>query len=192
MNKLFNPFEYYSEKTLIVFGIAVLSVASLAAWYFGGRYDGVVDFHLSKDTAIWQPFADNVIATFCLVVPLFILARSINNRTRPADITATAIIARTPFVLEPFFNAGGYFGEALERVKSMYMSNGPEVLPGTSDVILISAFSLVSILLLVWFAILLYNGFKTATNVKKTSHIIMFVVAVILAEILSAIIFYFI
>jgi hypothetical protein len=192
MKKLFNPFEFYSEKALIAFGIIVLSIASLAAWYFGGRYDGVIDFHLADDIAIWQPFADNAIATFSLALPLFILGRSINNRTRLVDIIAASLVARTPFVLEPFFNMGGYLGRATDAVTSQYMKGGSSVLPETEDLIIILAFSLISILLLVWFAILLYNGFKTATNIRKTAHIVWFIAAVIIAEIISAIIFYFI
>lgn len=192
MNKLFNPFEHYSEKALVIFGIIILTIASLAAWRFGGRYDGVVDFHLVDGVALWQPFADNAIATFSLVLPLFLLAKKINRRTRLIDIIAAALVARTPFLPEPFFNIGGYFGNTLNGIKDQYMSNGSSVLPDTADLILISAFSLVSILLLVWFAILLYNGFKTATNIKKTADIILFVVAVIIAKIISAIIFYFI
>lgn len=192
MKKLFNPFESYSEKALIAFGIIILSIASIAAWYFGGRYDGVIDFHLTADIALWQPFTDNAIATISLVLPLFILGRSINNRTRLIDIIAASLVARTPFVLEPFFNMGGYLGRATDAVTAQYMQGDPSVLPDTADLILIMAFALVSILLLVWFAILLYNGFKTATNIRKTAHIVWFIVAAIIAEAISAIIFYFI
>lgn len=192
MNKLFNPFEHYSEKVLIVFGLVMLSLGSLAAWYFGGRFDGVIDFHLVDDVAIWEPFADNAIATFSLVLPLFILAKIINKRTRLVDIIAASLVARTPFIIEPLFNIGGHLGDSTERMVARQITRDTGVtvvaVPETQDLIIILLFALVSILLLVWFATLLYNGFKTATNLRKTAHIIYFIITAIIAEVLSKII----
>lgn len=193
MNKLFNPFEHYSEKALITFGVVILSIASMAAWYFNGRYDGAIDFHLVEDVAIWQPFTDNAIATFSLVLPLFILAKIINKRSRLVDIIAASLVARTPFIVEPFFNIGGHLGRSTEKMVAQQVTRdtGVSVLavPDTQDLIVIILFALVSVLLLVWFAILLYHGFKTATNIKKTAHIIYFIISVIIAEVLSKLIF---
>jgi len=192
MNKLFNPFEHYSEKVLIVFGLVMLSLGSLAAWYFSGRFDGVIDFHLVDDVAMWEPFADNAIATFSLVLPLFILAKIINRRTRLVDIIAASLVARTPFIIEPLFNIGGHLGDSTEKMVARQITRDTGVtvvaMPETHDFTIIVLFALVSILLLVWFATLLYNGFKTATNLRKTAHIIYFIITAIIAEVLSKII----
>jgi hypothetical protein len=193
MNKLFNPFEHYSEKALITLGIVLLSLGSLAAWCFSGRFDGVIDFHLVEDVAIWQPFADNAIASFSLVLPLFILAKTINKRTRLVDIITTSLIARTPFIFEPLFNIGGHLNDSTEKMVAQQVTRDTGVtvvaVPETQDLIIIILFALVSIVLLVRFATLLYNGFKTATNLRKTAHIIFFILTVIIAEVLSKIIF---
>lgn len=192
MNKLYNPFEHYSEKVLIVFGLVMLSLGSLAAWHFGGRFDGVIDFHLVDDVALWEPFADNAIATFSLVLPLFILAKIINKRARLVDIIAASLVARTPFIIEPIFNIGGHLGDSTEKMVARQITRDTGVtvvdVSETQDLIIIVIFALVSLLLLVWFATLLYNGFKTATNLRKTAHIIYFIITTIIAEVLSKII----
>ena len=49
--------------------------------------------------------------------------------------------------------------------------------------------SIFSIIGLILFLTVLYNGYKTATNLKSNKHIFMFIAAVIAAEIISKIIF---
>ena len=48
-------------------------------------------------------------------------------------------------------------------------------------------FTAIVLISTVWFFILLYNGFKTATNAKGTKSILLFITACILSEILTRI-----
>jgi len=58
------------------------------------------------------------------------------------------------------------------------------------NLILILVFALIGILILVWFVVLAYNGFKVATNAKGTKSTLLFIVSLLVAEILSKIIFH--
>ena len=56
---------------------------------------------------------------------------------------------------------------------------------GFTDLTIVLIFGLVSILLIVYSIALLANGFKTATNVKKWHHWLLFTLALIIGEIIS-------
>jgi hypothetical protein len=60
------------------------------------------------------------------------------------------------------------------------------------DLVIIVAFAMFSIAFLAWFVALLYNGFKTATNLKLTQHNVAFGFMIITAEALSKLLMYLI
>lgn len=188
---LFNPFEKYTENKLLVFGLLFTLVGSYLGYVFQGRFDGVLDLHF-PGTVTWpEPFLDNAINIFCLFVLLFILGRYINPKTRTIDILVPILIARLPFYLLTFSNYQNYISNATERLlASIELQNKPTDLNiDTSDLVFVTLFSGVSILLIIWFVILLFNGFKVATNSKGITNNLLFAGAIILAEILSKIIF---
>ncbi len=51
---LFNPFEKYSEKTLVTFGIIATIIGTLLGLVFNGIYDGILDMHPVKDISITE------------------------------------------------------------------------------------------------------------------------------------------
>ena len=94
---LFRPFERYSEKTLVIVGVAFTLIGSLLGAVFQGRFDGVLDMHFVPSTSFYQVLIDNVINIFCLVLFLFLSAKYINNKTRLIDILTAAMVARIPY-----------------------------------------------------------------------------------------------
>ena len=56
-----------------------------------------------------------------------------------------------------------------------------------SDMIILIALSIVTLLFLVWSIVLLFNGFKTATNAKGSKQIILFAITILISEIISKI-----
>lgn len=191
MKKLFfNPFEKYTESTLFVLGLLAILGGSCLGFLFNGRFDGVIDLHFSQAVSFSQPFIDNFINSLSLFVPLLLLGRYINKKTRPIDIITTVLIARLPFYLLALTNIEGLmYTTTTKAMTSLELQNVSSNLSlATSDITILLLFAGCSILLLAWFAVLLYNGFKVATNTRGTKNIVLFAVAIIVAEILSKII----
>jgi hypothetical protein len=188
---LFNPFEKYAESRLLIFGILITLVGSYLGYLFQGRFDGVVDLHFIPSTTLFEPLIDNAINIFSLFLLLFILGKYINNKTRAVDILTPVMMARLPFYLLTFTNYQNLISGATDRlVDSIDLKNMPtELNMETSDMVIITLFSGLSILFLVWFVILLFNGFKTATNSRGIKNKLLFAGAIILAEVLSKILF---
>jgi hypothetical protein len=181
---IINPFEKLSEVQLLILGILLTIGGSLLGYLFRSRFDGVLDMHISPTITLAQPFIDNAINTASLFILLYVLGLIVNKKTRLIDVLNTALIARSPFYLLTLGSVGGLMDGIESKIDTEHPLN---VQFSVEDYIILGVFSMFAVAFLVWFVALLYNGFKTATNVKATPHIIAFGFSIILAEILSKI-----
>ncbi|TRW24679.1 hypothetical protein FMM05_09215 [Flavobacterium zepuense] len=186
MKLLYNPFEKLTEVQLISLGIVFLALGSFLGYYFDARFDGVLDMHTGpSEVTIEQPFIDNIINTFTLFIVLYILGLIVNTKTRLVDIFAVSIIARSPLYLSTLINAGGF----LDNIEKNLDPSHPESIQfGAFDVFMILLMLPFILGTLVWFIALLYNGFKTATNIKYTGHKVAFGFSILIAEVISKLI----
>ncbi len=179
------PFEKFQEKQLLIFGILILLLFSLIAPFTNTRFDGVLDMHNAHNVLLHQPLFDNIINTIILTLCLYGLAYFVNPKTRWIDIINIALICRLPFYPEVIFNINDISlitGEHL--LKNITNPIAIFDLP-ILNLIVFFALSLYGIFALILFGFLIYNGFITATNVKKTSHKLLLIPVVIIAEIIS-------
>jgi len=181
---LFKPFEKYSEKTLLLVGILFTLLGSFFGYVFNTRFDGVIDVHIVTNSLPYQALLDNLVNIFCLVLFLYISSKYINKKTRLIDIINTALVARAPFYLMPFFNINGVIQKASDDV--IQFAN-PELISqiSSSNLCILIVFGIIAILFLVWYISLLFNGIKVASNAKGKTPIILFIISLLLAEILS-------
>ncbi len=191
MKKLFfNPFEKNSENKLLLFGLVITAFGSYLGYLFNARFDGIFDLHFIKNTTLDQPFIDNLINIVSLFATLFLTGKIINTKTRIIDILNPILISRVPFYLLTFFNFRNCISDVtasiVENLNLKAMPTHIDITP--SSMILLMLFAMISILFLIWFIILLYNGFKIATNCKTSMHKLYFALSIVAAEIISKII----
>jgi hypothetical protein len=184
MKKFYNPFELFSERQLLFFGLIVFVVGSFIGYLFNGRFDGIVDLDFVALTELSEVFIDNCINTLLLTVLLYLYGLAINTKTRIIDLLNTALIARIPFYVLPFFNVNNLIITTTDSLLQMANTNSFESLTVT-DTIIILVFGVMALVTLIWFAILLWNGFRVATNAKGTKKVVLFIVVVLAAEIVS-------
>lgn len=188
MNKLFlNPFVKLSESKQSFFGLSFLIIGSLLGYLFQARFDGVIDLHFVENITFTQPFLDNIINTSTLTLFLFLLGIYVNPKTRFWDILNTSLIARIPFYLMPFFNISNYMMDITDSLLVSIETPNNQLFETVSPIsmIVVFIFALLSLLFLVVFGVLLWNGFKVATNAKSTKSIILFIICILLSEITS-------
>ena len=183
---LFNPFEKYDGRGLLAIGLVATLIGSMLGYSFNANFDGIFDMHFTYAVTFAKPFTDNVFNIAILFFTLHILGFTINKKTRPADILGMVMLARLPFYLGTLFNINGFIARITEAVLGINIDN---IQLSTADLAILAAYGLLSIALLAWYITLLYNGFKTATNLKTINHKVLFAVTLIVAEILSKILF---
>ena len=191
---LFNPFEQFSERPLILFGISVTILLSMTGAFFNARFDGVIDLHFSTPTFFINTLTDNAINIVILSLALFTLGKYRNNKTRFVDVFTASLIARIPYYILPFFNWNNTVLIESEKLLKQFMTVQPGVAPQfeSTQMLVLVLFAGFSILFLAWFIYLLYQGYKVATNAKGGIEIILFGVTILIAEVFSKIIFYLI
>lgn len=184
---LFNPFEKYSEKTLLIFGIVATLLGSFLGYLMNARFDGIVDMHLVQGARFQNILLDNLINTLVLFILFFAFGKIINPKTRAIDMLNVSMICRIPMYLVALGNIGGYLERATQSMLNGIDLDNLQNIPQFEmlDLFVILIFSVVSIGFLVWMIVLLWKGFKTATNTKRTRDIIIFIMLFILAEVLS-------
>jgi len=182
---LFQPFENYSETKLISIGLLGTLLGSLFAFIFHARFDGVLDLHFVDNLNYYSPFIDNFINISFLTIFLYIAAIFTNKKTRVIDILATSIIARLPYYLLSFGNINNYLLETTQQLVNVTLKNDTTLSIGVLEISCIVIFALFSIVLLVYYLYLLFRGFKVATNAKGVQPIVLFIIAILLAEVFS-------
>ena len=187
---LINPFEKYASTQLLVGGLLMLLAGSYLGFVFHARFDGVIDLHFTEKILWYQPLIDNLINTACLFLLLFMLGNYINKKTRAIDILNPVLIGRVPLYLLTFFNIDGYMTRMTQSIlEQVDIENlGAGIRWETGDIIAIVLFSCIALAFLVWFVLLLYNGFRVATNTKGGKNIALFAAALVVAEIVSKIV----
>lgn len=191
---LFNPFEQFSERSLILFGIATTLLLSMTGAFFNARFDGVIDLHFSRPTFFINTLTDNAVNIVLLSLALFTLGKIRNSKTRLIDIFTASLIARIPYYILPFFNWNDRILNESNKIMEQFMTIQPGAVPQfeAAQMLTLLVFAIVSILFLVWFIFLLYQGYKVATNAKGAVEVVLFGITLLLAEIASKIIFYLI
>ena len=191
---LFNPFEQFSERPLILFGISVTILLSMTGAFFNARFDGVIDLHFSTPTFFINTLTDNAINIVILSLALFTLGKYRNNKTRFVDVFTASLIARIPYYILPFFNWNNTVLVESEKLLKQFMTVQPGAVPQfeSTQMLVLVLFAGFSLLFLAWFIYLLYQGYKVATNAKGGIEIVLFGVTILIAEVFSKIIFYLI
>ncbi len=180
---LFNPFERYPEKKLLLIGIICTSLSIYLASILDAHFDGAIDVHLVNEIVhIKSPLIESIISIGCLVLFIFIAGKIYNSKTRIIDIFVTVLIARIPLYLILPFNINHYYSEL-----ALSLAVDPNNLQNLPQETLLKTlvFSLVIFALVIWFFMLLWNGYKTATHAKGAKSIVLFILAIIIAEIAS-------
>jgi len=184
---IFNPFEKFDEKHILALGIIFFIINIFGCFYSGMINDSI--FHLSMpdgEQTIWNVIKINSLSYIFAIIVLLILAKFINKRTRIIDIVNAVLISQIPLIISmpmmglPFYKAA---------LSSVARGQGNPANVEILDMIIVIVGICATLPLLVYSFVLYFNGFKTATNVKKWQHIVAFAIVSLLITIISQAIF---
>lgn len=181
---LFNPFQKIETNTLLIIGGLLFFVGSLLAFYFGFTFDGVLDLHSVGEISLLDSFKQNAINIVVLWLLLLGLGLIINAKTRWIDVLVSVLIFRIPFYVMILFSSIGVvkstLNQLVDRAKGMGNFHWEFI-----NLIIILVYSMIILALLIYAVILLFNGFKVATNAKGWKHYVLFALVVIITEVIT-------
>lgn len=171
----FNPFEKFDEKQLLIVGLVFFVINAVACYFTKIQMDSIYHFSFNENISLVQAFIFTGISYLFSIIVFFILGKIFNRRTRIIDITNTVLISQVPTLLLIITTNLSYIERLGENAKKI--SQHPEKLNlAIVDLLLLSIFALFVLGVIVYSFTLFYNGFKTATNMKKWQHIVIFVI----------------
>jgi hypothetical protein len=177
---VFNPFYYLAGGQALALGLAFILAAGLMGSAVNAHLDGVLDAHVGLQAPIWVFPVEGLIDWLSMAVTLWgaglLLSRT---RFRALDILGTQALARVPAILLVVVAyIPGFQAQAMKLATGDF-----GIVPAE-----MAAFAVgmcVTVLMAIWMVILMYRGFAMSCNVSGGKAIGAFVVALILAEILS-------
>ncbi|MDR6919331.1 MULTISPECIES: YIP1 family protein [Chryseobacterium] len=185
---IFNPFERFDDKQILVAGILTVVAAILTGYWTDSFFSSIYKINSLEKTSL-QAVAIPTLTSFALaILILFILGKILNGKTRFIDIVNTVLISQMALVVLQAVSQIPYIDKAQEHMIS-YQTNPTGAFPVFDFIVMMSMASFV-IAVLIYSITVYYNGFKTATNLKKWQHIVLFgvvsLIMIIVCQILTA------
>lgn len=170
---IFNPFEKYSETALLVAGLIAFAGMNAACLLVGNMMDGVLHWEDAKDFSVQKILVTNGGILLSTIVLFFIFGKIINRNTRLVDVANAFLLSLIPSTLVLLWGKIPAFDHSQKNIAAT-VGDEAKLLAHSSDLALGIFSALVALPLIVYIVILMYNGFKIATNMKKTWQIIVF------------------
>ncbi len=181
---LFNPFIYIAGARSLIFGWAVMLLTAFIGHFNKVHFDGVIDLHSGRETPIWFYFADQFIDWGCATLVFYIAGRIFSRSSvRLIDVAGTMALARWVWIIAVIIDV--CFIPSLPENGSIQ-----DIINSIGFVFIVGAFLM--LIILVWFVALMYNAFSISCNLKGNKATGVFIVCLLIAEIISKIIFHFI
>lgn len=190
---LFNPFGRIAGLKSLLLGLMIMLITSVIAYFSNARFDGVIDMHGGPDVAYYYYLIDGLIAWLSMLVIFYPLSLFVTKfKSRFIDVAGTLILARFPMIIDALILFYLKNSEVNKFLESLVLKTNIVYNIQIMDWMFFVGSMLLMIMTTVWFVALCYNSYKVNTNLKGVKAVWIFVVGILLAEILSKILFYYI
>ncbi len=170
---LFNPFVFIAGWQALGFGLLLMAVTCVIAFFSKTHFDGVIDIHFGTSFPFWMAVFEQlnvwIISIILFYTTGLILSKS---KIRLIDIAGTLALARAPMLVPAIIG----FAPILHR------------LPTANNLAGIALWSLALVLFSIWMIALMYNAFIISCNLKGSKAIVGFIISIIFAEIIFKVI----
>lgn len=175
---IFNPFLRFDDKTLLFAGLTSVTVVFIIAYFFGYQTDSLFHFRfISPEDALWKIILETSAIYALNIAVFYIFGKIINKRTRLIDIINPIFISQITVIFLLFLSEIPLIKNAHKQIIDSVGKQSYEIDPITLLIITVNSF--ISLAISAYGFAILYNGFKTATNLKNWRHIVIFVILLI-------------
>ncbi len=179
---LFNPFNYVAGGPALVLGL----VAILAAGGFGAlsntHFDGVIDVHSGRAAPTWVFLTEGIVNWLSLTIVLLIVGILASRSSwRAIDLVGTQALARWPMLLPALATLLPGYQRASQHLAWKLLKQG-------TDGVVFGIVVGMILIALIWMVYLMYRAFSVSCNLRGGKAVILFIAALIAAEVISKIV----
>ncbi len=182
---IFNPFERYDEKTLFVVGIVFLILLIPIGYWTNAYFSSIYRIAHLETNSIFGIIVPTLISFASPIIILYLLAIILYRKTRIIDIINTVLISQIPLIVLLPTEKITYIKTVGDRVIE-YQKHPSSAFP-LLDFTIMMLVIFITLGSLIYSIVLFYNGFKTATNIKKWQHITLFCIVTFLTVVICQI-----
>jgi len=189
---LFTPFQYIAGVKSLLIGIVVLLALATAGYLCNVCFDGVLDIHYGSKNAT-PPFWEHLALVFgsWLMVSLvmYLTALILKSKARIVDMFGTLAMAKTPYLLAALMGLIPSLHPDMGSRSDVMNMTMAEMQSMAGDMMIPALLSSLIVLpLIVWYVVLMYNGYSVSSNLKGAKGGVSFTIALIFSEIVCIII----
>lgn len=181
MKKFYDPFTYYSGGTTLAAGLVAMAAMVAVAGLTGQTFRGVISIGLG-DLPFWRLGLQRLAGWLLLSAALYGVAAWFSpSRVRAVDVAGNQALAFLPYLvllLVGMIPGQGIPEELKQGVVDMSM------LPSMTGLLV---FSVVAVLMLVWFFVWSWRGFSVAANLHGAKGAGVYVCAFLVAEVVAGV-----
>ena len=185
---LFNPFNYIAGGQALALGLVSILVAGGLGALSTTHFDGVIDLH-SGTAAPWVFLTEGVVNWLSLALVLLIVGMlAARSSWRAIDLFGTQALARWPMLLSALATQLPGYQRFTQHLAWKLLKQGTEPIVQGTDVVAFSIAIGVILIALIWMIYLMYKAFSVSCNLKGGKAVVLFIVALIAAEVISKIV----
>ena len=174
MKLLINPFERIAGWQALAIGVVVMALTAVFGQINNIAFDGALDVHAGASISLSQSFIMQAVDLFALFLTLWLAGICFSkSKLRAIDVAGTIALARTPMLF---------------LVIVCFL---PIVPKGLFDMPRTIVFAFICIPFYIWMITLMYNAYTVSCHLKGRLATVSFIGALVAAEIITFIIFFF-
>lgn len=191
---LFNPFKYIAGTKALIGGIIAMAIISVFGYLSNTHFDGVLDIHYGCAT-ISTPYIIHamyqIIGWVSITVVFYITARiATKSDIRFIDIAGTLAFSQIPLIFAALTGFLPGIHLCFDNLDAMNINDMLLMLKDNIGMLIISG--TICILFIIWSIILKYKAYSTSANIKGVVGGATFALALIISEVVSKLLMYFI
>lgn len=169
---IFNPFEKFDEKILLLIGIIFFLLAIPLCFWTNTCFISIYRIAPFTTNNLYDLILPTFISFATMIIVLFILGKIFYRKTRIIDIANAVLISQIPLIILITFEGIDFVKNAVENVVN-YQQQPTETFPFVDFLVMIF-YTIANVGCLIYSIAIFYNGFKTATNIKKWQQTVIF------------------
>jgi hypothetical protein len=171
---ILNPFQRIAGWEALLVGVAAMALTAVIGKLNNVIFDGVIDVHFMAVFGYSAAFAMQAVNLFALFLTMWLAGICFSkSKLRAIDIAGTMALAHAPMLLLAIVFFLPIAPESLYDIPRLIISG------------------IITILFSIWTIVLMYNAYSVSCHLKGVRAVVSFIGALIVAEILSKVVLYF-
>ncbi|MCK5823540.1 MAG: hypothetical protein KAG95_06025 [Bacteroidales bacterium] len=190
---IFNPFTYIAGYKSLVIGLLIILLSSWLCYLTNTHFDGVINVHYGRASAYYVFLLEALIDLLSISLVLYIISIIFSKSSiRFIDLIGTQAFARIPLILTPLIGFSPTITNVPKYFIWKFLNLGDEINITNSDITLFVIFTLITIAVIIWTIVLMYNAFRVSSNLKGSKSVWLFILGIIISAIISQVVIYLI